>query len=160
MSADPAEPLLDPKTGEELRPPTFCEKLFACGLCLCFTPVALACACCCCAASTAESAVNKAQGKRWDVTQNKWVFDKLDEEGKEIEKLPKDDGDILKGLKEDEGESKIEASTVKVKDTEYYDVLDVAPDAPESKIKKQYYIKVSLLQMIQSSYDFYSRHII
>jgi hypothetical protein len=139
--ASPADPLLDPKE-DELREPTFLEKLCACGLCLCFTPLALACACCCCAASTAESAVNQAQGRRWDATQNKWVIDKLDEEEKDMDKLPKDDGDILKAAKEDDGANKLEASTVKVKDTEYYDALGVAPDAPESKIKKQYYLKV------------------
>jgi hypothetical protein len=134
---DPAEPLLDPEI--ELREPSFCEKLCACGLCLCFTPLALACACCCCAASTAESAVNKAQGKRWDATQNKWVIDKLEEEGEGVDQLPKDDGDILKGLKEED--VKLGESTVKVKDTEYYDVLGVTADASMSKIKKQYYIK-------------------
>jgi hypothetical protein len=137
---DPAEPLISPIEEMEAREPNCCEKLLACGLCLCFTPLACLCACCCCAASTAESAVNKAQGKRWDATLNQWVLDKLDEEGADVDKLPKDDGDILKGLKEEE-EVKLGESTVKVKDTEYYDVLGVATDATESKIKKQYYIK-------------------
>lgn len=140
MSTDPSEPLLDPKTGEP-REPSCLEKLCACGLCLFFTPLALACACCCCCASAADTTINKAQGKRWDATQNKWVIDKLDEESKDVEKLPRDDGDILKGLKEESGESKLQESTVKVKDTSYYDVLGVTPDASESKIKKQYYIK-------------------
>ncbi|KAL3783829.1 hypothetical protein HJC23_005322 [Cyclotella cryptica] len=142
MTVDPAEPLLDPQTGEE-SPPTLCEKLCACGICLIFTPLACLGMCCCCAASTAESAVNKAQGKRWDATQNKWVVDKLDEEGEEIEKFSRDDDDILKAVKEEGAESNLATSTVKVKETEYYDVLGVPTDAPESKIKKQYYIKVS-----------------
>eukprot|EP00804_Cyclotella_cryptica_P025178 CCRYP_016977-RB/>CCRYP_016977-RB protein AED:0.06 eAED:0.06 QI:226/1/1/1/0.5/0.33/3/103/444 len=140
MTVDPAEPLLDPQTGEE-SPPTLCEKLCACGICLIFTPLACLGMCCCCAASTAESAVNKAQGKRWDATQNKWVVDKLDEEGEEIEKFSRDDDDILKAVKEEGAESNLATSTVKVKETEYYDVLGVPTDAPESKIKKQYYIK-------------------
>ena len=69
------------------------------------------------------------------------MIDKLDEESKGVENLPKDDGDILKGLKEEDGDSKMHESTVKVKDTSYYDVLGVTPDASDSKIKKQYYIK-------------------
>lgn len=138
---DPSEPLLDPN-GEEIRTPTFCEKLCACGICLFFTPLAVCCACCCCAASAADSAVNKARGKRWDATQQKWVIDKLDEEGKDIVDLPKDDSDILNAVKDQDGKSKVEESTVKVKDTDYYDVLGIAPDATESKIKKQYYLKV------------------
>lgn len=86
--------------------------------------------------------MNKVLGKRWDATQQKWVIDKLEEEGRDVEKLPKDDSDILKAVKDEGDESKVEESTVKVKDTDYYDVLGVAPDASESKIKKQYYLKV------------------
>ncbi|KAL7521702.1 hypothetical protein ACHAWX_006380 [Stephanocyclus meneghinianus] len=141
MTADPAEPLLDPQTGQEIRPPTLCEKLCTCCIFLIFTPLACLGMCCCCAASTAESAVNKAQGKRWDATQNKWVVDKLVEEGKEVGQFSMDDDDILKVVKEEGTESDLTTSTVKVKETEYYDVLGVATDAPESKIKKQYYIK-------------------
>lgn len=88
----------------------------------------------------------KAQGKRWDGVQNKWVIDKLDEEAVEVEKTPKDDDDILKV--KGEGEEEESAATPagggegkKVKDTAYYDVLGVPTDAPDSKIKKAYYIK-------------------
>lgn len=99
-------------------------------------------ACCCLGASVADSAVNKARGKRWDGTQNKWVVDRLEEEAAQVEKLPKDDDDILKSAKEDdEPSSEGGGSTVVVKDTEYYDVLGVATNAPESKIKKAYYIQ-------------------
>ena len=126
-STDPSEPLLDPN-GNEIRPPTLCEKLLACGCCLCFTPfvaacacLQLACACCCCCASGVDSAVHKAQGKRWDAVQHKWVIDNLVDDLKHVENLPKDDSDILKGAKADEEpEIKVEPedSTVKVKDTE------------------------------------------
>jgi len=86
--------------------------------------------------------VNKAQGKRWDRTQNKWIIDKLDEEAAEVDKLPKDDDDILKISKEEEEQpAAASGSGPAVKDTEYYDVLGVPTDAPESKIKKAYYIQ-------------------
>lgn len=86
--------------------------------------------------------MNKAQGKRWDRTQNKWIIDKLDEEAAEVDKLPKDDDDILKISKEEEEQpAAASGSGPAVKDTEYYDVLGVPTDAPESKIKKAYYIQ-------------------
>lgn len=96
-------------------------------------------ACCCLGASAADNAVNKARGKRWDGTQNKWVIDRLEQEAAEVKKLPKDDDDILKvGKEEDEPSSFV---AIDVKDTEYYDILCVAADAPESKIKRAYYIQ-------------------
>lgn len=97
-------------------------------------------ACCCLGASAADSAVNKARGKRWDGTQKKWVVDRLEEEAAQVEKLPKDDEDILKSAK-DEDFSEGGGGAVAVKDTEYYDVLGVPTDATESKIKKAYYIQ-------------------
>lgn len=102
-------------------------------------PVVCLGACCCLGASAADNAVNKARGKRWDGTQNKWVIDRLEQEAAEVKKLPKDDDDILKvGKEEDEPSSFV---AIDVKDTEYYDILCVAADAPESKIKRAYYIQ-------------------
>ncbi|KAL9189441.1 hypothetical protein ACHAXT_009116 [Thalassiosira profunda] len=145
-SGDPSEPLIDPVTGEAVRKPTLCGQLCGCLVCLIAIPIGCAALCCCCAASGVDQAVNKAQGKRWDATQNKWVIDKLDEEAAEVAKLPKDDDDILKVAKEEEEDAAEETATgaadaKKVKDTEYYDVLGVATDAPESKIKRAYYIQ-------------------
>mmetsp|Transcript_18194 Transcript_18194/g.32063 ORF Transcript_18194/g.32063 Transcript_18194/m.32063 type:complete len:464 (-) Transcript_18194:724-2115(-) len=147
-SGDPAEPLIDPHPEEgEQRPLTLCGRIFSCLFCLACIPVAASVAClglcCCLGASAADNAVNKARGKRWDGTQNKWVVDRLEEEAAEIEKLPKDDDDILKVSKEEEDPAAAVASdgAPAVKDTEYYDVLGVPTDAPESKIKKAYYIQ-------------------
>lgn len=147
-AADPAEPLIDPETGEEVaqRPPTLLESLCGCLVCLVAIPLGCLGLCCCCAAAATDTAVNKAQGKRWDGTLNKWVIDKLDEEAEAVAKLPRDDDDILKVAKEETEQSKGDekagaSSSPAVKDTEYYDVLGVPTDATESKIKRAYYIQ-------------------
>lgn len=118
-----------------------------CLCCLACTPLI---ACCCCMAG-ADAAVQKGQGKRWDAKAGKWVIDNLEDEAKTLEGVPSDDDDILKAAKEEaakeEGaESTSEAETAsdgakKVKETKYYDILGVPPDADESKIKRAYYIK-------------------
>lgn len=122
-----------------------CGALCALLTCCCITPCLVGCTflCCCCAA--ADTAVHKAQGKRWDGIQGKWVIDDLE---KEHLNLPDNDDDILNkaSAEEEEGEGESKPNTTAasssgaVKDTEYYDVLEVAPDASDSKIKKAYYI--------------------
>lgn len=128
--------------------------LSLCGLLLGCCACILGCAClpflCCCAvtASATDTAVNRIQGKRFDATQGKWVVDNLDAEEKGLFEIPEDDDDIL-NLSHDSADTDIPVETSgvssttgkKVKDMKYYDALDVAVDAPESKIKRAYYIK-------------------
>lgn len=138
--SDAEESLLNTEGGQ--RQPTLCGRICDCIFCLACIPVCCLSLCCCLGISAADNAVNKAQGKRWDRTQNKWIIDKLDEEAAEVDKLPKDDDDILKISKEEEETpAAASGSGPAVKDTEYYDVLGVPTDAPESKIKKAYYIQ-------------------
>jgi len=106
------------------------------GLCACL--VIFPCLCCCAATNTA---VNKAQGKRFDAIQREWVIDNLEEDEKLVAEYPADDDDIL-NFSEEIGKESIEGPVDgSVKETEYYDALGVSPDADQSKIKRSYYIQ-------------------
>ncbi len=145
MASDPSEPLI-PEEQEELPEPTLCQNLCGCALCLLAIPLACLGLCCCCAIGAADNAVNKAQGKRWNQVEQKWVIDNLTEDEIGVKDLPKDDEDILK-VKEDVLEKDDAAATTTgkeaegaIKDTEYYDALGVPTDASNAQIKKAYYI--------------------
>lgn len=151
---DSAEPLIDhpPEGGEGAGPrpsPSLCGGLVGCLVCLIALPLACAGMLCCCAAKGGERAVMTARGKRWDATLSRWVIDRLDDEAAEVGLLPRNDDDILKAAGEEAevdgggGPTSAggEAAAATVRETRYYDLLGVAVDAPESRIRKAYYVE-------------------
>jgi len=98
--------------------------------------------CCCCSAG--NTAVNKAQGKRWDGKQRRWVVDNIEEEAASLRDIPDDDSDILKTPEEFAAANMVDntSSVVagKVKETEYYDDLGIGTDADEKKVKHAYFV--------------------
>ena len=111
--------------------------LLTCALC---TPCLILCCCC----SGANTAVNKAQGKRWDAVQHKWVLDNLQQDEATLQTVPGNDDDVLKATHTHQDDSKPSSAAAVpsvIKETTYYDALGVPPDADESKIKKAYYME-------------------
>jgi DnaJ-domain-containing protein 1 len=88
--------------------------------------------------AAAQPTANKAkkEGKWWNENTHEWVLTNLKETS-----VPENDDDLLKKIVDDLDSSPGQSSlTVEVKDTLYYDTLEVDPSADPSAIKRKYYL--------------------
>ena len=91
--------------------------------------------------NTPEAMAERARGKVWDEDTRAWVCYDLNEEARTLLALTEEEWCLQHGIKPDGGKAdgnKL-AGGGKVKETELYDVLGVAPDAPASTIRKAYF---------------------
>jgi hypothetical protein len=103
--------------------------------------------------TTQEALIAPAQGKWWSDARGGWILTKLDEDYQQMLDVPDDDDDILGDAIKHANETTKPPGAVtasKVKDTAYYDVLEISPDAEPGKIKRQYYLLTKLVRMIRS----------
>ena len=90
--------------------------------------------------ATPEAMVAPRQGKWWNEVEGKWTKTVLpDDFTKYVEGKPEDDSDLLGDIQE-EVEASAMLSTEEVKETYYYDILEVGPQAEPSAIKRRYYV--------------------
>ena len=80
-------------------------------------------------------------GNYWDDIDGKWVSSNLVEDGRKLKSIPTNDDDILgKARKKLDVEAETSTRILRdVKDTTYYDALEIGPTAEVHVIKGQYY---------------------
>jgi hypothetical protein len=87
-----------------------------------------------------EGVTAPSQGKWWNDRRHLWIYTDLPKDLESIKDAPEDDEDILGELEKDVASSVMPGATGDVKDTYYYDVLEVDPKADPSAIKRKYYV--------------------
>jgi curved DNA-binding protein CbpA len=88
-------------------------------------------------AATPEAIAAPKKGKWWNENTHKWVLTNLD-----LADVPNNDDDLLKNIQDDlDAAGKPDTKNAgDVKETYYYDALEVDPKAEPSAIKRRYYI--------------------
>ena len=90
--------------------------------------------------NTPEAMMAPRQGKWWNELEGKWVKTSIPDDYKTYaEGKPVDDSDLL-GTAEAEVEASASFATSEVKETFYYDILELGPQAEQSAIKRRYYV--------------------
>lgn len=87
-------------------------------------------------ANTGEAMRSHKQGMYWDHEKREWIHYHLDEELKTVEKLS---ADHTKPDSSSSTSSSFSGPEKKVKDREYYDLLNISTNATAGEIKKAYY---------------------
>jgi len=88
--------------------------------------------------AAAQPAAMKArkEGKWWNENIHEWVLTKLEKTS-----VPENDDDLLKNIVDDlDSAGQASSITAELKDTFYYDTLEVDPSADPSAIKRKYYL--------------------
>jgi DnaJ domain len=89
--------------------------------------------------NTPEALMAPREGKWWNELEGKWVKTSIpDDYARVVEGIPEDDSDLIGDVETELEESAL--ATGEVKETYYYDVLEVGPSADASAIKRRYYI--------------------
>lgn len=90
-------------------------------------------------AAVPQAVMAPRQGKWWNANQHEWVYTDLN---KMAGTIPDNDDDLLKGIEDelDAASRPTEGGDDNVKDTYYYDVLEVDTKAEPSAIKRRYYV--------------------
>jgi len=86
-----------------------------------------------------DSITEPRKGKWWDENRGQWVETNLEEEEKRLKSVPEDDDDILGRARAEGGGGCRQTCSHEVKESYYYDVLQVEPSASKAQIRKQYY---------------------
>ena len=93
--------------------------------------------------ATPQAMIAPRQGKWWNEVEGKWIYTDLVKDGTTLDGVPDDDSDLLRDIQGDiDNKSKkdVTAGGGEVKETYYYDVLEIGPTAEQSAIKRKYYV--------------------
>lgn len=86
--------------------------------------------------NSAEAVRASRQGMQWDHEKREWIFYYLNKEQEELDKL---EAEHKAGKTASGGSASVSLSEKKVKDREFYDLLNVSTNATQGEIKKAYY---------------------
>ncbi len=90
--------------------------------------------------NTPAAIIAPIQGKWWNEAEGKWILTDLPKDSTSLVGVPEDDSDLLGKVKQDLDQEATAAPSGAVKDTYYYDILGVSPQASPFTITRRYYL--------------------